>query len=229
MMRKLSLGEMALRKRLIIFLGILLIAGLGLHHFLPFRIFGLRNFRIVELLLIASMLYILIGYKPLFNSFNAISLSFKIYFMCFLAVVLIGHLVKISHYTYPFVAWKMYGYVQNGDPQWYEYIGKLQNGDSVRFIPHQEIPTLKSGRITIKLEKQIQAIQAAKDKAHHTTLMNKHAATLEALVRLYNSQRSGNPIFAITVLQCTLPLNANQVDASIKREFLWEISLSPPQ
>ena len=123
----------------------------------------------------------------------------------------------------------MYGYVQDSDPQWYEYIGKRQNGDSVRFIPHQEIPTLQIGRIRVKLEKQIQAIQAEKDEARRTTLMNKHAATLEALVRLHNSARLENPIVAITVSQCTLPLNADQVDASIQREFLWKISLSSLQ
>jgi hypothetical protein len=179
--------QVRLSFRLLIVIALLLALLLGLRRLLPFRA--------LELLVIASVIYVVVGYEPVARRLLAVPSVYRWFSAGLLGLMLFGHLAQHEAYTFPFVSWTMYTTSPrsgtNSDVVLYEFWAQLRDGQIVRFEPARILPAAKN-RIFYELRDQIVAIQSATDPGKRAEIMNKHVATLQALARLQS--RKSYPI-----------------------------------
>lgn len=211
-----------MQKKLVIF-GVaimlaIMLAGIGLQ-----RGLGRTVVKMLEALLILAVFHPLASHRLFAEMFSALGRFYKLVFLALLGLLLAGHLAGRDRRTFPFVPWRMYSQVVEEYPTHYAYLGKSRNGKTVRLVPPRVPLTLYKHGILRKLETQVESIRVEEDSAQRATLISQHEATLAAVAHLYNRKHREDPIQKITVSECTIPLNTYDGEASIKRQYLWEI------
>lgn len=136
------------------------------------------------------------------------------------AAVLAGHFHGKVYNTFPFVDWDIYAQVMRGNPRYLDYYATRQDGAVEELIPEDLVPALRK-KLAVQLEQLAEAIEAAGEPQRREALVRWYEGLLLALARADRRQHPGNPLVALRVEKCTIPLEEYAGRDSIVCEPFW--------
>lgn len=177
----------------------------------------------VEVFLIGVVLVPVVLHRPLRRLFGRIALRYRLVPIALVVLFLAGHLV-LHNRSFPFVAWRMYGRVPQGDPVVYDYEAVLADGEHVPLVPSRLLPPLTAARLMSRLYSQANALRA--DPATETeTLRHEHEATLAALGRLHDERMEGPPVDSVIVTSRRFHLGERSGSLQTSSDVLWSVAI----
>src|SRR5215475_13428356 len=90
-----------------------------------------RSF-ILESCLYLGLLWFIAQQESLRSPLQALRLSYRVFLVILVLLMLGGQLVDRGNDTFPFVGWSMYTRSASSDPQYYDYTAVLQSGQERR-------------------------------------------------------------------------------------------------
>lgn len=175
-----------------------------------------------EVLLIASILYVVIRSPSIIAAFKVLAILYQIVVAGLLALLVTG-ILGGSNQTFPFLPWRMYSGPSSESRQIYEFVGISRSGRTIRLDLPQLLPALGARWFHTILAQQSKSLQRAAQAAQREVLWAQHKATLQAAGRLYNRRHPEDPILQISVSSMMVPLDNAQV--RVDRRILWSIEV----
>jgi hypothetical protein len=175
-----------------------------------------------EVLLIASMLYVVIRSPSIIAVFAALAVRYQVIAAGLLTFLVTG-LLGGSDQTFPFVPWRMYSGPPPKSPQIYEFVGVSRSGRTSRLDLGQVLPVLEPLRFHNILATQCSSLQQETQAAQREILWTQHKATLQAAGRLYNRSHPEDPILQVSVSSVIVSLDNAQV--RVDRHRLWSVEV----
>ena len=169
---------------------------------------------------------LLVWQKPLVHTFLALDLPRRIFLGGFVLAMLAGHLIDKSTTTYPVVAWSMFTRPVQGDPVYHEYTGTRDDGQQVRLDFDRVFPTTLGRNTIVKMTWLAKSIAAAEPGPERQENVAKYERTLQALGHKYNATHPDNPVRAVQVWECRLPLKDYDGPSAIRREPFWTVAIA---
>lgn len=208
-------GWGAVRRRETLLVALVVTCGLGAHHLIP-RVPPAA----AEGLLIAALFNVLAASRPAREVVQRMALPQRLVAAILVGAVLAGHFHAMAHNTFPFVDWDIYTQTLHGNPTFFDYHATRRDGAEEHVIPAEVIPALGK-KVTVQLEQVVGAMEAAGDRQRRAELVRSYQGLLLALARADNRHHSGNPVVAIRIEKCTVPLERYAGRDSIACEPFW--------
>ena len=205
----------AVRRRETVLVALVVMYGLGVLHLMP-RVPPAA----AEGLLIAALLHVLAASRQAREAVQRMALPQRLVAAILVGVVLVGHFHARAHDTFPFVEWDIYAQTLHGNPRFFDYYATRHDGAEEHLIPAEVIPALGK-KLTVQLEQVADAIEAAGDLQRRAELVRWYEGLLLALARADNRQHAGDPVAAIRIEKCTVPLERYAGWESIACEPFW--------
>ena len=165
-----------------------------------------------------------------FTSLPSIVASLRTHYKVFLGsmitLVLMGHLVGASWYSFPFPSWEMFCCAPNTNTiRFNEYKGTLRSGGTVLLTPARLFPSLSYGRFSAKLRRYSDYAMSSKELPDRKAWLHQYSETLIVVGQLYNQKHPEDPIRTIEVYRNRFDINNYLDDSSITRQFVWRVEV----
>jgi hypothetical protein len=171
-----------------------------------------------------GLLLFLAHQKSLMSTLKALRLPYQIFLAGLVIAMLGAQLIDGGKRTFPFVVWAMYTRPAFGDPQYYDYSARSQNGREVQLDVFRVSRTLAS-RLMFPLREMARELDGAWEESQRQAMIADYETILRAVARMYNRRNPDDPIRTIYVWHCTIPLHAYRNSSSIQRRLFWQLEV----
>jgi hypothetical protein len=162
--------------------------------------------------------------KPIRSTLKALSLTYKVFLVTLVVLLIGGQLVDRGNETFPFVGWSMYARPAHGDPQYYDYTMVSESGPETRLEVVRLSGSL-SYRLMFPLKSMAHNIAQAPEGPWREAMIADYEVALQAIARMYNRRNAEDPIQTIRVWHCTIPLHRYRDPSSIQRTLFRQLQV----
>jgi hypothetical protein len=161
---------------------------------------------LAEAALIAAVLAPVALSRSVRRTFLAIDRPRQAALAAMVALTLAGQLV-LSTRSFPFVDWRMYGSVAEGDAVAYEYDAVLRSGRTIALVPGRYLAPESADRMMEALRRQVERLRAAPAAPADR---REHEQTLAALAGMHDDEHPGDPVAAVLVTHRTVASSSGE-------------------
>src|SRR5262245_44263877 len=152
------------------------------------------------------VLLLLVVRQHVFKStWAALGPPYRLFLATLVALLLGAQLRGRSDETFPFVKWAMYSRRPAAQPRYYDYTAVLQSGQEAPLEVSRQFPTL-SRKLLYNLDRMTRRIAYDPDGSGGQAERARYENTLRAVARMYTFYHADDPVRAIRVWQCTIPI-----------------------
>lgn len=162
--------------------------------------------------------------KPVISTLKALRLPYRVFLVMLVLLLIGGQLVDRGSETFPFVGWSMYAQPAHGDPQYYDYTMVSKSGREMPLEVFRLSGSL-SYRLMFPLKNMARNIAQTPEGPGRQATITDYEGALQAMARTYNRRNPEDPIQAIRVWHCTIPLHQYHHPTSIRRELFWQLQV----
>jgi hypothetical protein len=172
------------------------------------------------------LILLVVRQKVLESTLAALRPPYRLFLATLVALLLGAQLRGQSDETFPFVEWAMYSQRPAAQPRYYDYTAVLQSGQEVPLEVSRQFPSL-SRKLLYHLDRMAPRIAHDPDGPEGQAEIARYESTLRAVAHQYTLRHADDPVRAIRVWQCTIPIEAYRGKNSIARHLFWQVPMNP--
>ncbi len=187
------------RRAAIVWLVVLVLTAIGVHRPLPDSLkYG------VELLLLAPVLVMFASHSEVRATLARLSRGRRRFALVFLAMLVLGNVLKQHRALLPFMGWGMFGRSASRGPRMVIYTAVRPDGSSFRFMPGAVVSDTVASSIDRFSKETVTAILEARDPAERERASTKLSTALYRLARIHEDAggRPAGPIERVQASNC---------------------------
>lgn len=177
-----------------------------------------------ESCLYLGWLLFMVQQKPMLATLKALSSPYRAFLVVLVMLMFGAQLVDRSGATFPFVSWALYERPAHGNPQYYDYTAVWQSGQERRLEVFRVSRSL-SYRLLFPLNDMAHNIDQASEGLQRQAMIADYETALQTVAHMYNRRHPDDPIQAIRVWHCTVPLHAYHGPSSVQRRLFWQLQV----